>query len=194
MHAIRHSAAAVALGGLLALAAAPAVLADPTSGSDGDAYKVAVGVESGNIDYNDTPQAPDQGTTVSVGGDSNLGVPQPELGRVPATGSDGIFSIDLSGPQPGVTFDGAPAPTGSVSTAAPTDGSAAPAEGAAAAAPTEGSAEAAPTEGDAPPVPTCADYPSWYDAQVALESTADAALASSLDPDGNGIACEEAMS
>lgn len=193
MRAIRHTAAAVALGGLLALAAAPAVLADPESGGDGDAYEVAVGVEAGNIDYNDTPQAPDQGTTVSVGGDSNLGVPQPELGRVPATGSDGIFSIDLSGPQPGVTFDGAPAPTGSASTsAAPAD--AAPADGSAEAAPVEGSAEAAPAEGEAPPVPTCADYPSWYDAQLALESTSDPALASSLDPDGNGIACEEVMS
>lgn len=192
MRAIRHSAAAVALGGLLVLAAAPAALADPTSG--GDAYKVAVGVENGNIDYNDTPQAPDQGTTVSVGGDSNLGVPQPELARVPATGSDGIFSIDLSGPEPGVTFDGAPAPAASASTAAPADGSVAPADGSAETAPAEATADAAPAEGEAPPVPTCADYPSWYDAQLALESAADAALASSLDPDGNGIACEEAMS
>lgn len=188
MRAIRHSAAAVALGGLLALAAAPAALADPNSGGDGDAYEVAVGVEAGNIDYNNTPQAPDQGTTVAVGGDSNLGVPQPELGRVPATGSDGIFSIDLSGPNPGVTFDGAPAPSGPAST------SAAPADGSSEAAPADGSAEAAPAEGEAPPVPSCADYPSWYDAQLALESTGDAALISSLDPDGNGIACEETMS
>ncbi len=192
MRAIRHSAA-LALGGLLALAATPAVLADPNSGGDGNAYEVAVGVEAGDIDYNDTPQAPDQGTTVSVGGDSNLGVPQPELGRVPATGSDGFFSIDLSGPQPGVVLDNPPAPAPAASSA-PADGSAPPTDGSADAAPAEGSAEAAPAEGEAPAAPTCADYPSWYDAQLALESTADAALASSLDPDGNGIACEDAMS
>jgi hypothetical protein len=56
----------------------------------------------------------------------------------------------------------------------------------------EGEPAAAPAS-DAPAVPTCADYPTWYDAQLALESATDAALVSSLDPDGNAIACEEVM-
>lgn len=166
--------AVAALGGLLALAAAPAALADP--GSDGESREVAVGVETGNIVYDDTPQAPDQGTTVAVGGDSNLGVPQPELGRVPATG-DGIFGLDVE--PSGVAVDlGAPAASAPATDPAPAE--AAP-------------SEAAPAEGEAPATPTCADYPSWYDAQIALESAGDPALASSLDPDGNGIACEEGM-
>jgi hypothetical protein len=39
----------------------------------------------------------------------------------------------------------------------------------------------------------CSDYPTWYDAQLALESTVDEALINALDPDGNAIACEEVM-
>lgn len=41
--------------------------------------------------------------------------------------------------------------------------------------------------------PACTDYPTWYDAQLALESSVDEATISSLDPDGNAIACEEVM-
>lgn len=175
-HVFRRALVAAALGGLLLAAASPAALAQ--TGEGGDSREVAVGTDAGNIDYNDTPQAPDQGTTVSVGGDSNLGVPQPNLVRVPDTG-DGIFAIDVSGPAGAtVTPEGGAPPAGATAGAAPTDAAAAPAEG------------AAP---EAPPVPTCADYPTWYDAQIALESAADPALAASLDPDGNGIACEEAM-
>ena len=43
----------------------------------------------------------------------------------------------------------------------------------------------------------CDRYPSWYDAQVAYESAgltdADPALAANLDPDYDGIACEDGM-
>lgn len=42
-------------------------------------------------------------------------------------------------------------------------------------------------------VPSCGDYPTWYDAQIALESSIDTAVMASLDPDGNAIACEEVM-
>jgi hypothetical protein len=49
------------------------------------------------------------------------------------------------------------------------------------------------SDADAAPVSTCADYPTWYDAQLALESSVDSALIASLDPDGNTIACEEVM-
>ena len=43
----------------------------------------------------------------------------------------------------------------------------------------------------------CESYTSWYDAQVAYEAAgmteADPAVVSALDPDYDGIACEEAM-
>jgi hypothetical protein len=43
----------------------------------------------------------------------------------------------------------------------------------------------------------CAQYGSWYDAQVAYENlggtTADPALVQEVDPDYNGIACEDEM-
>ncbi|MCC7023572.1 MAG: excalibur calcium-binding domain-containing protein [Thermomicrobiales bacterium] len=42
-------------------------------------------------------------------------------------------------------------------------------------------------------VQTCGDFPTWYDAQLALESSVDPALNASLDPDGDAIACEEEM-
>ena len=52
---------------------------------------------------------------------------------------------------------------------------------------------AAPTSG----VAGCGSYGSWYDAQVAYEAagmtSADPAVVSALDPDYDGIACEEAM-
>jgi hypothetical protein len=43
----------------------------------------------------------------------------------------------------------------------------------------------------------CDSYGSWYDAQVAYEAagmtTADPAVVAALDPDYDGIACEEGM-
>lgn len=42
-------------------------------------------------------------------------------------------------------------------------------------------------------VQTCGDFPTWYDSQLALESSVDPALNASLDPDGDAIACEEEM-
>lgn len=48
-------------------------------------------------------------------------------------------------------------------------------------------------EPDAASVPQCGDYPTWYDAQLALESAVEAAVLESLDPDGDTIACEAVM-
>jgi hypothetical protein len=42
-------------------------------------------------------------------------------------------------------------------------------------------------------VATCADFPTWYDAQMMLESAVDTAVLASLDADGDAIACEELM-
>ena len=55
----------------------------------------------------------------------------------------------------------------------------------------EHAVRAAPTP--EPVANTCANYPTWYDAQIALESSVDPAVISSLDPDGNAIACEDIM-
>lgn len=54
------------------------------------------------------------------------------------------------------------------------------------------SAPSSQTEADAP-VQTCADFPTWYDAQLALESSIDPPQQRELDPDGDTIACEEYM-
>jgi hypothetical protein len=63
-------------------------------------------------------------------------------------------------------------------------------------------AEAAPGEVAASPVAvvpvaSCDDFSAWYDAQVAYEAeggvAADPALVAALDPDADGIACEEAV-
>jgi hypothetical protein len=52
--------------------------------------------------------------------------------------------------------------------------------------------EAAP-ETTTAPASACSDYPTWYDAQLTLESSVDPAVIGALDPDGDTIACEEVM-
>src|ERR671910_425489 len=56
---------------------------------------------------------------------------------------------------------------------------------------------AAPAAAPASTVAGCDSYASWYDAQVAYEAAgmtaADPAVVAALDPDYDGIACEEGM-
>ena len=56
---------------------------------------------------------------------------------------------------------------------------------------------AAPAAAPATTVAGCDSYASWYDAQVAYEAAgmtaADPAIVTALDPDYDGIACEEGM-
>ncbi len=56
---------------------------------------------------------------------------------------------------------------------------------------------AAPAAAPASAVAGCDSYGSWYDAQVAYEAAgmteADPSVVSALDPDYDGIACEEGM-
>jgi hypothetical protein len=56
---------------------------------------------------------------------------------------------------------------------------------------------AAPSAAPASIVAGCDSYASWYDAQVAYEAAgitaADPAVVAALDPDFDGIACEEGM-
>ncbi|MGI9255179.1 MAG: hypothetical protein ACR2J8_15660, partial [Thermomicrobiales bacterium] len=82
---------ALSLGCALLGSTLPAAFAQ---GHDGDTASsaVAVGSDGGLVSTGDASMAPDRPTTVSVGGDSNLMVPQPDLGRVPGGTSDGIFN------------------------------------------------------------------------------------------------------
>jgi hypothetical protein len=56
---------------------------------------------------------------------------------------------------------------------------------------------APPAEAPASTVAGCDSYASWYDSQVAYEAAgmtaADPAIVAALDPDDDGIACEEGM-
>ncbi|MFM9107122.1 MAG: hypothetical protein ACKOWF_10555 [Chloroflexota bacterium] len=168
---VRRIAAVLALAALVSGSAAPVAFAQ---GQDGDTSSSAAssGVSGGNVSTGDYSMSPDQPTTVAVGGDSNTLVPQPDLGRVPANRSDGVFNV--------MTLPEAP------------DGFDAAAAADEAAVSGDGSGEAAAEgDGEAVYVPTCADYGSWYDAQVALEESGDPALAESLDPDYNGVACDD---
>lgn len=183
----RHVLAALLLG-CAVLAPTATGAGAQYSGRNGDAEETsyAVGVQTGTITTGgNVNPAPDGPTTVSVGGDSNLGVGQPDLGRVPAGAGDGIFSV-ISAPVVGASgpmvSDGATVSESTDSTAsAPTVSQTAPA-------PEPVYEEAAAESG-----PSCYDYGSWYDAQLALEESGDPAIAAALDPDGNGIACESAM-
>jgi hypothetical protein len=53
--------------------------------------------------------------------------------------------------------------------------------------------EPAPEPAPEAAVSACTDFPTWYDAQLTLESSTDADTINSLDPDGDAIACEEVM-
>lgn len=56
---------------------------------------------------------------------------------------------------------------------------------------------APPSDSATTPAISCSSYGSWYDAQVAYEAAgataADPAMVQALDPDYDGIACEDGM-
>ena len=57
----------------------------------------------------------------------------------------------------------------------------------------ENAIRAPEAEPDPASIPKCGDFPTWYDAQLALESAIEPAVIDSLDPDGDTIACEAVM-
>jgi hypothetical protein len=215
---IRRLAVAMSLGGALLGATNPAVFAQ---GQDGDSASSAAasGVDGGLVTTGDYSMEADRPTTVAVGGDANLGVPQPDLARVPAGSGDGIFNV-ISAPvmsQPAVANPNlAPAPAPSESIASESavaadsygdsygetvseaasdsyaEGDSYAADEAASDTYAEADSYAAGQEvaSEAAYVAGCSDFGSWYEAQVALENTGDPALIESLDPDYNGVACE----
>jgi hypothetical protein len=105
--------------------------------------------------------------------------PGPPLIHPAGTGQSGASSVSMA---PGTLTSGA-ANEGANAVRAPE--APAPAPEAPAAAPEAPAAEPAGT--------ACTDFPTWYDAQLALESSVDAVEIASLDPDGDTIACEEVM-
>jgi hypothetical protein len=122
--------------------------------------------------------------TVTVG--ANLtpptgALPNPPLIPAPGQGQAGSSTVSMApGTQTtGIAREGANATRERRPDSAPAD--TAPAD------------TAPESDSGSAPVATCADYPTWYDAQLALESSVDPDLMASLDPDGNTIACEEVM-
>ncbi len=107
------------------------------------------------------------------------GVPPPDLNP---ESSGNLVSGPPVAPAPadGTTTTTAETTTGDGSTS--TDGASAPVEGT-----TTGTTTAAPS--------ACAAYGSWYDAQVAYETagglSADPGFVAAVDPDYDGVACED---
>jgi uncharacterized protein YkwD len=142
----------------------------PPSSSTGDA--------SGGNNTNDTPPPPPPATT---SGGGNTG----QSGRATASGSDGSIIYNASDNGDGnqiITTDGS-------------NGNGDSGNGDAGAS-DSGNGDAAPQNPNQQ-VAKCSDFGTWYDAQNAYEAAggtdADPALVNSLDPDWDGIACEEMM-
>ena len=118
----------------------------------------------------EAPAPTSTGPSVPVGANLTppLGVTPPSLPIIPpaGTGQSGSSSVSMA---PGTLTSGI-AREGDNAVRAP---------------------EAEPAE--APAVTACTDFPTWYDAQLALESAVDPAIIASLDPDEDAIACEEVM-
>ncbi|HET7095172.1 MAG TPA: CAP domain-containing protein [Thermomicrobiales bacterium] len=127
----------------------------------------STGDASGSNNVNDTP--PPAPPVANGGGTS-------QSGRATASGSDGSITYNASDNGDGnqiITSDN----TGNAGD-------------------TSGGGDAAPQNPNQQ-VASCGDFGSWYDAQNAYEAAGgtdgDPALANSLDPDWDGIACEEMM-
>lgn len=143
-------------------------------GTNRDGVEVVQGEDGDTITYTavDNPESTSGDATMA---ESTLLPVPPDLSRVPG-------EIDSDG-----------------TTVAPPSGE--PASDPVESAPVEGVAGDAtmsePTGEGTPLVATCADFPSWYDAQIYYESagavSATPELVTSLDPDVDGVACEEIM-
>jgi hypothetical protein len=106
--------------------------------------------------------------------------PGPPLIHPAGTGQSGTSSVSMT---PGTLTSGQ-AREGNNSVRAPAEAEAVPASEVASAPEAEPAPEA---------VAACSDFPTWYDAQLALESSVDESVIASLDSDGDAIACEEVM-
>ena len=149
--------------------------ADPSAS---DSAATDAGTEPAADDAAAPPPAPVEGETI------------PEVSNVDMSMEDGS-ATELGNPS-GSNLPSADAAPGTVEgVPAETSDEAAPATEPA----PETAAAPAPVSAYAPAA--CGDFPSWYDAQLAYEDAgglaADPALVAAVDPDYDGIACEEAM-
>jgi uncharacterized protein YkwD len=150
----------------------------PPSSSTGDA--------SGDNNVNSTPPPPPAAPATNGG---NTG----QAGLATASGSDGSITYNASDNGNGnqvITSD-----NGSGNASGDGSGNGGGGNGGGTGG-TGGKGDAAPQNPNQQ-VATCSDFASWYDAQNAYEAaggtSADPALVNSLDPDWDGIACEEMM-
>lgn len=178
------AALALSLGG-----AAPA-LAQQTDVTAGSAADSATGTD-GNVvtgrpnrrasDVPLPPVAPAPAPAAAPGSSAPTpGVipPNPATSLIPTITTETTLDGEIVEPAP----EPAPAPAPAPERDGPT-----PAPGG-----HDGTATSTATDGGlTESVATACGYPTWLDAQTALEGNA--ALAETLDPDGDGIACEEAM-
>ena len=149
-------------------------LDDVQSGRNRDGVESARGEDGDTITYTSVENPEPTYGNATAADPTGLPMP-PDLSSVPAE----IDSSDTTVAPP--SGDPASAP---IESAAP--------EGVA------GDATVSDPEGEGTPaVAGCADFPSWYDAQIYYESAGSAVqapeLAASLDPDFDGVACEEFM-
>lgn len=152
------------------LARAVALFAAVTLGAALCLGSVAAQEESANAEdgapASETPEATAVAPNVPLGANLTPPVPPgPPLIAAPGSGHSGSSSVSMA---PGTQTTGR-AREGAHAVRAP-------------------EAEPAPES-----IPVCADYPTWYDAQLALESATDEYVIGSLDPDGDTIACEDVM-
>jgi uncharacterized protein YkwD len=147
----------------------------PPSSSTGDA--------AGDNNVNDTPPPPPPTT----GGGAGTG----QAGRATASGSDGSITYNASD-----NGDGNQIITASDNTTSDNNNGGGNDGGGNGGNGDSGGGDAGSNNGNGQ-VATCSDFASWYDAQNAYEAAggtdADPALVNSLDPDWDGIACEELM-
>lgn len=144
------------------------------SGTNRDGVEVVRGEDGDTITYTSVDNPESSSGDATIADPAMLPTP-PDLSRVPVEATDEETTVAPPSGEP------ASAPVESALT-----------EGVA------GDATMSGPEGAATPlVAGCADFPSWYDAQIYYESVGGAGatpeLVSSLDPDVDGVACEEIM-
>ena len=143
---------------------------DLDSGQGRDGREVAEGDDGDTITYTivENPDSTGDATTAVIPD----APPLPDLSRVPGQAESGETTVAPPSGEP-VSAPVAEAP--------PAD--------------TAGDVTTADPAGASSPVAVCADFGTWYDAQVYYESVGGTAagteLVTSLDPDGDGFACEE---
>lgn len=154
----------------------------PSGGNGRDGVEVAQGDDGDTITYT-IVESPDTTAAPPAAVYPEAPAP-PDLNRVPVVGSnsDSTTAPPASDPVPADPASVDPAQPGGV-------------VGDASTADSNGQTAAAPAP--APTVATCAGFPSWYDSQIYYESMGGTAaapdLVASLDPDYDGVACEEIM-